>query len=173
MRERTRETHKEQAVGHTLEPTSASVNPHGLKNSAWHVDRTCRGWCFNHCRVPMPRKVPSRKLALNKYLMGEFGEHDCLTYKILTKAGLYSMSLVNHAIVLWILVLVLSSQGYWDLFLLFNYEMEGELAPVKIISSTSSEQLIRAPEGRASQEMGDHDSGVRGPLGSWITPLGR
>lgn len=48
----------------------------------------------------MPRKVPSRKLALNKYLMGEFGEHDCLTYKILTKAGLYSMSLVNHAIVL-------------------------------------------------------------------------
>lgn len=63
---------------------------------------TPSGWClvdFLHCRVPTPRIVPGRKLALNKYLMGECGEHDNLTYKLLTKAGLYSRSSVSHAMV--------------------------------------------------------------------------
>lgn len=95
--------------------------------------------CFLHCRVPAPRTVPSRTMALNVYWVGEWGECDHLTYRLLTKAGLYSRSSVCHAMVFWILVLVLGSWGYWGLFLLFNYEMKGELAPAKILSSTSSE----------------------------------
>lgn len=73
--------------------------------------------CFIHCYIPVPRTAPGMKGALNKYLVGEFGEHGCLSHKLLTRAAVLSRSSVSRAMVLRILVQVLCSWGYWGLYL--------------------------------------------------------